>query len=808
MGTIAASFFRSGRGTRFMKDSKALSVTLSISMAMLVVLIGATAVYPPSATLFLPMLLFVVLILFSLSFSITWASGMASMLPLLSATSFLVMGVVPAAWVMFVGSLLHGFIRFRFRRQLRIAQVLDKSKLLSRTAVNAFNNTLSTVIGGLFFRLIISEQVGSRFSLDWIGALFYFALGYFLVNYGIIILYLTFFERLQLKSFISRIPQVLTYEAAPIIFTPFVADVYTRLGIGYFALFSLIVVGFSIITHNLDRTRQGLEWRLQELDGLQMVGQALSSSLEMDKVLQAIYEQVRSLMPADTFYVALYDGESGQISFPFFIREGEVITWPSRRPANGLTEYVLRTRCALLISENFEQRLSELKLEKIGVIVSSWLGVPILAGEQVLGVISVQSVPQEGMHTRAHQRLLETIATQAALAIQNARLYARINSFLHQRVQELNSVFRTTQDGILLLGRHWEMLAVNRAFSGYVGLIGVEPLGQKISKWPEDGGTLLTRLGYSVQGWRQDCQKLLQDGEGAQLKKQIVMLGNGERHVARTVTAVYDANHAQVMGWLIVLRDVSEEVELARLREEMMHMLVHDLRAPLSILMGALEMGRTHLLTKQVDQLSEVLSMAEQNGERMLRLINDLLDIYKLEHETVPLQLQWVPVRLLLQDVGALFATIVQESQLNMLVDVPDGLPPLHVDHDYVMRLFYNLVDNAVKFTPDNGRIRLWATLDDSMMLVGVSDTGPGISPSVLPRLFEKFERGDAVGRRRGTGLGLPYCKLVAEAHQGEIWVESDGEAGQGSTFIVRLPVVPVNLLERSHEQVVNQSGG
>ncbi|MFQ5435120.1 MAG: sensor histidine kinase [Anaerolineae bacterium] len=129
-----------------------------------------------------------------------------------------------------------------------------------------------------------------------------------------------------------------------------------------------------------------------------------------------------------------------------------------------------------------------------------------------------------------------------------------------------------------------------------------------------------------------------------------------------------------------------------------------------------------------------------------------------------------------------------------MVVEAPSDLPPIPADLDKLSRMLFNLVDNAIKFTPDEGRIRLWAKQetngDEPNVLVGVSDTGPGIPASEFDKLFKMFHHDFAgKGRRRGTGLGLPFCKLVAEAHKGQIWAESAGVPGEGSVFIIRLPL-------------------
>jgi signal transduction histidine kinase len=127
------------------------------------------------------------------------------------------------------------------------------------------------------------------------------------------------------------------------------------------------------------------------------------------------------------------------------------------------------------------------------------------------------------------------------------------------------------------------------------------------------------------------------------------------------------------------------------------------------------------------------------------------------------------------------------------MVAVDADLPNVNVDRALFLRVLSNLVDNALKFTPDGGRVQLWARCDPEvapdMLLVGVRDTGPGIPPEYLDRVFEKFQQLPSTrGRRRGTGLGLSFCKLVVEAHGGSIWVESN--VGEGSTFLMTLPLI------------------
>jgi signal transduction histidine kinase len=222
-------------------------------------------------------------------------------------------------------------------------------------------------------------------------------------------------------------------------------------------------------------------------------------------------------------------------------------------------------------------------------------------------------------------------------------------------------------------------------------------------------------------------------------------------------------------------------------------MLVHDLRSPLTVLNGSLEMMETVLASGEDDTIESLLQMAQRGTDRLLHMVNELLDISKLESGQLILRPENVRAESLLKDVAARLAPLAESSNITLEISVAPDLPQLYVDIEFIGRVLHNLLDNAIKFTPDDGLIRLWARLDPdrdpTAILIGVKDTGPGIPPEELPKLFEKFQQvRSVIGRRAGTGLGLPFCKLAVEAHDGQIWVES--EVGKGSTFTMRLPIV------------------
>jgi len=227
---------------------------------------------------------------------------------------------------------------------------------------------------------------------------------------------------------------------------------------------------------------------------------------------------------------------------------------------------------------------------------------------------------------------------------------------------------------------------------------------------------------------------------------------------------------------------------LEQYKDDLTHMLVHDLRTPLtSILSGLMTMESMGELN---ELQQEMLTMGIQGGQALLGMINDLLDISKMEDGSLKLALE--PL-----EPGALAAAALQQVQalaaergLTLAGEVEPDLPVISADRDKVGRTLVNLLGNACKFTPDGGTITLAmrALPLEKALRFSVSDTGEGIPQEAFERIFEKFGQVETrkAGHKYSTGLGLTFCKMIVELHGGRIWVES--ELGQGSTFSFTLP--------------------
>jgi PAS domain S-box-containing protein len=329
-----------------------------------------------------------------------------------------------------------------------------------------------------------------------------------------------------------------------------------------------------------------------------------------------------------------------------------------------------------------------------------------------------------------------------------------------------DAVIENMSDGLVVLDAQNRIADINPAASRMIGATDSSPVGQYaeavFGAWPD----LVASLGSTLE-----TQTEVQLGTAAM------------RYLDMRVAPLYD-DAGGVTGRVILLRDINERKLLDQLREDLTHALVHDLRNPLTSISGSLEM-----LAEDADPVSspvrrELVEVARANTQRMLGLVDSILEVHRLEAGQLPLDRKAVQLAPLVAEVLRLQAALAGEKRLHLVNAVPADLPPLWVDTRLTGRVLQNLVDNAIKFTPVGGTIRVTAGVESAQQLaVSVSDDGPGIPAEIEVGLFQKFVRGAG----RGSGLGLAFCRLAVEAHGGRIWAESG--AGKGTTVSFTLPL-------------------
>ncbi len=235
----------------------------------------------------------------------------------------------------------------------------------------------------------------------------------------------------------------------------------------------------------------------------------------------------------------------------------------------------------------------------------------------------------------------------------------------------------------------------------------------------------------------------------------------------------------------VAFNRMSGELEsLEQLRRELVANVSHELKTPISALRAHLE----NLLDGVERPDPETLQVMLTQSERLARLVDQLLELSRLESGDVPLRLERVTLRPLVAEVLSEVGVTRGSPDIELAQLVPDDLPAVYADPERVHQVLFNLLDNAVRFTPPGGRVTVTASRRNGAVDVAVADTGPGIPPEHLPRLFERFYRVNPARSRDdgGTGIGLAIARSVVEAHGGRIWAVS--EPGRGSTFTFELP--------------------
>ncbi|MCJ7536070.1 MAG: ATP-binding protein, partial [Anaerolineales bacterium] len=364
--------------------------------------------------------------------------------------------------------------------------------------------------------------------------------------------------------------------------------------------------------------------------------------------------------------------------------------------------------------------------------------------------------------------VLTGIGSLAGTAINHARLYEQIQA-TQQRYLEL---FQDSIDPIIISDQLGRILEANRQAELFTKFNKVDLLKISIDQ-------LLTRDNVAIQVEPESIDV------GEITTYEAVRTPNNAKSIPVLVhlrsVVVEDGINFQ---WLI--RDISERKKLNRLRDDLISMIYHDLRSPLSNIVSSLDVFDAMLPKDGDPAFRSLLNIALRSTERIQRLTNSLLDMSRLESgQPVVQRVSSSAVSLAVDAIDAISPVAATKNQVINL-ELPTDSPALMIDADMIRRVLINLLENAVKYSPPNGEITLGARFDQDLTQIWIQDSGPGISAKEQEYIFDKFTRLNPEGDQKGFGLGLAYCRLAIEGHGGQIWIES--EPGQGARFNFTLP--------------------
>jgi signal transduction histidine kinase len=579
--------------------------------------------------------------------------------------------------------------------------------------------------------------------------------------------------------------------------------------------------------------------KIDELDAVNRIGAAVASRLEVDRLCEVVGQNLVEIFRVGVVYVSIWNEDAGTISLPFYSHDGTRESYPPFRFGEGLTSYVLRSRESLCIGEGLAAKARAMGGRPLpGREALSWLGVPIFSGRRALGVLCVQSCERENAFSADDLRLLSTIASTVGAGIRNARLFeeARRNadeaSALADAGREISesldpdvvlrriamranallsrdsaALFLVESDeslrAVVAVGRHAAELRdirirkgagiVGRVVSSGEGLIANDVLGDPeamgIPGTPEEPGGKLIAAPLAVSGrvsgvmavWRGGLEPPFRPDDlvflTALARQAAVALENARLHrrakdEARRAAALYEAASAAR----------AEAEEANRLKSRFLANMTHELRTPLNSIINLaylIQEGREEAAPPGIRDAAARIEVA---GRHLLGLINDVLDMAKIEAGRMDVRLEESDLRAIARAVLSAASGLERAPGVELRDELPDVLPPVLADRTRLRQVLFNLLANAVKFTP-GGFIALRASVSGREIVVEVEDTGIGMDKADLPKAFAEFVQLDDDMDRRvgGSGLGLPLSRHLVELQGGRLWAES--RKGVGSVF-------------------------
>ena len=535
------------------------------------------------------------------------------------------------------------------------------------------------------------------------------------------------------------------------------------------------------LRYAFEQMRSSLKARLDELNRLLLVSRGVASSLEMSEAVQPVLESA----------VAAGASSARVVLTPSIIPEldGDTTTPISFGFGKGSEIYSSLDEQILALTRQ-QERLVQPNTNRPRLLnfvpgaprPESLMAIALRHENLYYGTLWI-AYDQAHIFSEEEVRFMVTLASQAALAAANTRL------FLNAEVgrQRLAAILASSPDPVLVTDQHDRLLLANPAAWQALEMGISSELGQPINQVISQSDLLDLLQSVTAQSG-----STAQEIATAEKQSKEVTLPDGRVYLA---TATPVLAEGQRVGRVCVMRDVTHFKELDALKSDFVATVSHDLRSPLTLMRGYATMLEMvgQLNEQQIGYVRKIIDGVES----MARLVNNLLDLGRIE-AGVGLQLEMIPIHDVIERVVSALQLQAAQKHITLTYEIPQQtIPLIEADQALLQQALHNLVENAIKYTRQDGKVHLRVRISHAGMVFEVSDNGIGVSPMDLPRLFEKFYRGaqQAAREQRGSGLGLAIVQSIAERHGGDVRAES--QLGKGSTFFLTIP------LSQPHPEII-----
>jgi NtrC-family two-component system sensor histidine kinase KinB len=547
-------------------------------------------------------------------------------------------------------------------------------------------------------------------------------------------------------------------------------------------------------------TDKALERHAEQMYVLAQLGRQLTAVMNLKSICSLVLSRALEFSGATTGFIVIRNGPTGDLMI------GAHSGYP---PALLLTPYgIERSLTGQALRSGIPLRWNDINATREGSPLlsqtRSQLSVPIVRGGSVQGAITLES-DRLAAFSEEDSHFTSQLANQAVIAVENSRLFESIT----ENRDRLQVILNAMTEAIVLVDQSGHIALANPR----VDLLNFSQdalLNRDIeSLLADEALRLAAHMGFTSNDAVHSLLEAMRAPgawRGVEPASYTLEGENGLVYLQRHVLPV-QAEDGKRVGVLLVFYDETEERELAQARQDLSSMIVHDLRSPLTAVTTGLKLLRDLVPPGSPlrPSVESTVDTSQRAIRKLLSRVDSLLDISRMESGQLNLEKEPTDLATLADNVCLELSPLAHELEVTLTSEVGDHFPPLNVDRDKVERLLQNLVDNALKYVPMDGLVTIRSHRPGTQRAaagyarIDVADTGPGIPDDYKARLFDRFVQVKGRrGARRGIGLGLTFCKMVVEAHGGDIWIE-DNPAG-GSIFSFTLPVAVLSRFDETDE--------
>ena len=556
------------------------------------------------------------------------------------------------------------------------------------------------------------------------------------------------------------------------------------------------------LTRELDKKYQQKTQQLrlehQRTETLLRIMTELSSSLDFEQILQRTLEVLNEVIGASHATCMVLETDNRKLRHLATVGYSTPVPpggMPSALNINqGLVGWIIANRKSVLINDVLED-------DRWIQLPNSWyhhrsaVGSPIIMGDQLLGVLLLY-YPEVAKFSIEQLDLIQAAANQMAVAIKNSELFhltlnqkEELSALLRdQRVEtsRSRSILEAIADGVLVTDQNGEITLFNHSAERMMEMKRAELIGRPVDHFTKLFDSVALAWMETIKTWTQDPYSF----NPLNTFTEQVGLENGN---VISVNLAPVINNEEFFGTVSVFRDITHLIEVDRMKSEFVATVSHELRTPMTSIKGYVDILLMGVAGVMSDQQKKFLAVVQENTERLTILVNDLLDLSRIEAGQVNLIMGSLDFAELIDDVMLEInrLTVAENKTMEFNIQLSRDLPRINGDPERIRQILINLLGNAFHYTIENGQVTLSAQRVGEEVQIDISDNGVGIPPKEQERIFDRFYRGDnhMVIATAGTGLGLSIVSKLINMHHGRIWVQSSGIEGEGSTFSFTLPI-------------------